>query len=98
MPSKGAFTARPGTVLREFTISSLAVHVRKMSATFKRLRMALVLRPLGYLYAVKSFRLMRKLIKAISKTLAIPSSRGVSIGPSQDLKFITDLCEMRKGI
>lgn len=98
MPSKGAFAARSGTVLREFTISSLAVHVRKMSATFERLRTALVLRPLGYLYAVKSFRLMRKLIKTISKTLAIPSSRGVSIGPSQDLKFITDLCEMRKGI
>lgn len=77
--------------LELFSESSLSVHVRKMSATFKRLGMALVLQPLGYLYAVKSFRLMRKLIKAISKTLAIPSSRGISIGPSQDLKLITDL-------
>lgn len=71
MPSKGAFSVHPGTVLGEFTISSLAVHVGKMSATFQRLRMALVLWPLGHLYAVKSFRLMRKLIKAISKTLKI---------------------------
>lgn len=28
----------PGTVLGEFTISSLAVHVRKMSATFLKLK------------------------------------------------------------